>query len=105
MQGSGPCMQDRGLCFGSQPHLQAAAGEGISAAARLFGRFGVSVGGLLGLLLCSQRVDLLARLEQAAVVLLLDLGANVVERHEGRGSLEIIVHLGCLCQHARHGNQ
>lgn len=48
---------------------------------------------MLGLLLGGNGVDLFAGLDEAAVVLLLDLGADIVEGHEGRGPFEVIVHL------------
>jgi len=38
---------------------------------------------LLSLLPRSEGIDLLTGLDQAAVILLLDLGSNVVERYEG----------------------
>lgn len=47
----------------------------------------------MSLLPRSEGVDLLAGLEQAAVVLLLDLGSNVVEGYEGRGSVDVIFKL------------
>lgn len=74
-------------------NLQAAAGEGVTVSSCLFGCLGVSISGLLRLLLGSQGVDLLAGLEQAAVVLLLDLGADIVERHESGSALEVVVNL------------
>jgi hypothetical protein len=40
-------------------------------------------------LLSSESVDLLARFVQAAVVLLFQLSPNLVERQEGRGSLDV----------------
>lgn len=44
----------------------------------------------MSLLPRSEGVDLLAGLEQAAVVLLLDLGSNIVEGYKGRGSVDVI---------------
>lgn len=55
------------------------------------------VGGLhttvSSLLLGGQGVDLLAGSHEAAVVLLLYLGADVVKSHEGRCSFQVIVNL------------
>lgn len=79
---------------GRSPSLQAAARKRVPVSSRLVGSLGVSIGGLLCLLLGGQGVDLLAGPEQAAVVLLLNLGADVVERHEGRGALEVVVNVG-----------
>ena len=48
----------------------------------------LGVPGLLGLL-GGERVDLLAGLLQAAAVLLLELGADLVQRQEGRGAVDV----------------
>jgi hypothetical protein len=47
----------------------------------------------LGLLLRGQGIDLLACLDEAAVILLLELGADIVQSHQGGRSLKIIVTL------------
>lgn len=64
-------------------------GKRISVSSHLFDLFHVELGELLGLLSCSQGVDLFARSDEAAVVLLLELGANVIEGHERVGAFEI----------------
>lgn len=81
------------LVFEGYQHLEATARKRVSASSCFFGRLGVAISGLLSLLLRSECVDFLARLEQAAVVLLLNLGANVVECHECGSSLKVIVNL------------
>lgn len=77
-------------------HLEARSRKRISVAAHLLGSLCIALSGLLSLLLRGNGINLFAGLDQAAIVLLLNLGANVVKRHEGRGSFEIIVHLCML---------
>lgn len=52
--------------------------KGISVSSHLFGLFHIKLGELLGLLPLSQSVNLFARSHKAAVVLLLELCADVV---------------------------
>lgn len=63
---------------GGRSSLQARLWERVSVSAKFFGRLQVLVVGLLCMLLCGQRIDLLTGFDEAAVVLLLDLGSNVV---------------------------
>lgn len=65
----------------------------VSASSHLIGCLGALFGGLLCLLLRSQGIDLLAGLEKAAVVLLLEFGADVVQGHQSRCALEVVVKL------------
>lgn len=53
-----------------------------------------SMGLGLGLLACCQVGNLLPRLHQALVVLLLQLSADLVERHEGRRAVDVAVAAG-----------
>lgn len=78
--------------------LQASSWERVSLASKLIGSLHVALCCLLSLLSRSQYVDFLARPEKAAVVLLLDLGSNIVKGHECRSSVYIILvlHSGCV---------
>lgn len=40
-----------------------------------------------------QRIDLLTCLQKTAIVLLLELGADIVEGHQGRGAFEVCIQL------------
>lgn len=73
----------------SQPWLR----ERVAIPPLLFGSFDVLLRSLLSLLLGGQGVDLLARLHEAAIVLLLELGADIVEGHEGRCAVNVILNL------------
>lgn len=70
--------------------LETRLGKRVAVSAELVSSLGVALGGLLGLLLGSDGIDLLASLDEAAVVLLLKLGTDIVEGYEGRGSIGFI---------------
>ena len=46
---------------------------------------------LLGLLSCLQQVDFLAQFQETRVVLLLQLGSNLIQRHQRRRLVYVIV--------------
>lgn len=73
--------------------LETRLGKRVTISAELVSSLGVALGGLLGLLLGSDGIDLLASLDEAAVVLLLELGTDIVEGYEGRGSIGFIFKL------------
>lgn len=70
--------------------LKASSGKRISVASELLRSLDVVFGGLTSLLLSGQSIDLLTCLDEAAVVLLLDLGSNIVEGYKGGGSVDVI---------------
>ena len=67
--------------------------EGVSVAAHF-----LSLGCLLRLLLRREGIDLLPCADEAAVVLLLELGSNVVKGHERRSTFEVGVELLDKCR-------
>ena len=67
--------------------------ERVSVSSELISGLRAPLGGLLGLLLRGEGIDLLAGLEEAAVVLVLELGADVVEGHQRGCSFEVLVDL------------
>lgn len=73
--------------------LQTSPGKRVAVTSKLFGSLHVVFGGLTGLLLGSQGVDLLTCSHETAIILLLDLGADIVEGDEGRGSVDIVFEL------------
>jgi hypothetical protein len=80
-------------CVHGRPPLQRRLGKGVPVPSELVGGLDVALGSLLRLLLGGKRVDLLAGLEEAAAVLLLELGANIIQRHQCRGSFEVVIEL------------
>lgn len=86
----------------SEPGL----GKRVAVATELVGSFHVQLGGLLGHLLGSYGIDLLASPDEAAVVLLLELGADVVEGDEGCRPVGIVLVLIFISyQPKSHANQ
>lgn len=73
-----------------RPSLEARSGKRITVASEFLGSSHIVFSGLTSLLLGDQGIDLLTCLDETAVVLLLNLGSNIVEGYEGRGSIEVI---------------
>lgn len=64
----------------------------VSGLARLILRLG-QLSRLSGLLASSQSINLLSRPHEAGIILLPELGSNLVEGHEHRGFIDIVFNL------------